>query len=264
MQANGPDGPVGGIGRRGFLVSAGAIAASLLLPGRTRALGAASQVDIKQIVYPGGNWQPRPTAVRRLSWEVHKRTAADTALDPGQVKPTAQDLSASPLAYLSGDRPFPDWSPEHQGGLSRFIRLGGTLIVDPAFTADGDSSGFAASVDTLLGRLLPSSSAVSLPPGHLIFRTFYSIARATGRVEGPPGLTGYEHDGRLAVIRTEHDLGGAWARDNLGNWEHEVIPGGERQRENAFRLGINLVMYALCLGYKDEEPHRRFGGPAGD
>jgi hypothetical protein len=34
-----------------------------------------------------------------------------------------------------------------------------------------------------------------------------------------------------------------------------VVPGGEDQREEAFRLGINLVMYALCLDYKTEQAH---------
>ena len=28
-----------------------------------------------------------------------------------------------------------------------------------------------------------------------------------------------------------------------------------QQREEAFRLGINLVMYALCLDYKTEQAH---------
>ena len=32
-------------------------------------------------------------------------------------------------------------------------------------------------------------------------------------------------------------------------------PGGEPQRELAFRLGINLCMYALCLDYKDDAVH---------
>ena len=38
-------------------------------------------------------------------------------------------------------------------------------------------------------------------------------------------------------------------------WEHEVVPGGDDQREEAFRLAINLVMYALCLDYKTEQAH---------
>jgi hypothetical protein len=250
--------------RRTFLRALGAAAAALW-PGLARAIGPASQVDIVQLVYAGGNWRPRPGALRRLAWEVHKRTTIETVLEPSQAKPTAEALSLSPLAYLSGDRPFAAFEPAGVEALARFVKLGGTLIVDPAFTADGDRDGFERSVDDLLAATLPGVEPTPILPGHVIFRTFYELPRAVGREEGPPGLTGYAAGPRLAVIRTRHDLGGAWDRDNLGNWEHDVVPGGERQRENAFRLGVNLVVYALCLDYKNEQPHRRFGGAgAGD
>jgi len=262
MQANEPCGRRDGLDRRGFLLRAAAATAGLLLPRGARAVGSASQIDIVQIVYPGGDWQPRPTAVRRLAWELHKRTSIDTVLEPGQAKPGTATLAGSPLAYLSGDRSFDPWEAPAVEGLSRFLRLGGTLLVDPAYTADGDEAGFETSVEALLGKVLPSP-AVPIAPGHLLFRTFYDLKRAVGRREGPPGLTGYKLDDRLAVIRASHDLGGAWARDNLGNWEFDVAPGGERQRENAFRLGVNIVMYALCHDYKDEQPHRRFDGEGG-
>ena len=57
---------------------------------------------------------------------------------------------------------------------------------------------------------------------------------------------------------SRHDLGGAWARDNLGNYLHPTVPGGNTQREMAYRLGVNLVMYALCLDYKDDQVHSPF------
>jgi hypothetical protein len=226
----------------------------------SRAVGAASQVSLAQLAYSGGNWQPRPTALRRLAWEVHKRTAIDAALEPPQVKAETRSLAPHPLIYLSGDRPFPELDATAIDALGRYARLGGTMIIDPAYTADGDSKGFAASVDALLARVLPGIPSKPVQPGHVLFRAFYELPRAYGRVAGSPGFTGYEVGGRLAVIRGDHDLGGAWARDNLGNWELEVTPGGERQRESAFRLGINLVMFTLCRDYKNEEPHRRFGG----
>jgi hypothetical protein len=34
-----------------------------------------------------------------------------------------------------------------------------------------------------------------------------------------------------------------------------VVPGGERQREMAFRFGVNLVMYALTGNYKSDQVH---------
>ena len=36
---------------------------------------------------------------------------------------------------------------------------------------------------------------------------------------------------------------------------HPVVPGGERQREMAFRFGINLVMYVLTGNYKSDQVH---------
>jgi len=34
-----------------------------------------------------------------------------------------------------------------------------------------------------------------------------------------------------------------------------VVPGGERQREMAFRTGVNIVMYALTGNYKTDLVH---------
>ena len=248
-----------GLTRRSFICGAGALFAGTMMPSSVFALGAASQIDLVQIVYGGGNWQPRHTALRRLAWEVHKRTSVDTVLDPSHCNASAKLLAKSPFAYLSGDRPFTPFEAPQQSGLSRFLRLGGTLVIDPAFTPDGDAKGFDRSVDELISGVMPHSAATPLLPGHLIFRTFYDLSRAVGRKEGSVGLVGHEMGGRAAIIRTNHDMGGAWTKDNLGNWEFEVVPGGERQRENAFRLGVNFVMYALCIDYKNEEPHRRFG-----
>ncbi len=221
-------------------------------------MGPASQFRMLQIVYPGGNWCPRDTALRRLAWELHKRTSVTTALEPSDVKPTIKALSQSPIAYLSGDRSFPEWSQETTGALSRFLRLGGTLIVDPAYTEGGDAKGFDESFGKLVAKVLPEIESKVVPKEHVLYRSFYDVKRPVGRIEGPANLSAYAIADRLAIVKAEHDLGGAWARDNLGNWEHTVAPGGERQRENAFRLGVNIVMYSLCLTYKDEEPHQRF------
>ena len=59
--------------------------------------------------------------------------------------------------------------------------------------------------------------------------------------------------GRLGLY-----LGGAWARDDFGNYDFPCEPGGEKQRELAFRMGVNFVMYALCLDYKSDQVHVPF------
>jgi hypothetical protein len=245
--------------RRSFIQSLGLGTAALMMPRALFAVGAASQVHLMQIVYPGGNWRPRATALRRLAWEIHKRTAVDAALEPIEVKPTARGLSQSAIAYLSGDRKFPEFEKTAVAALKRFVQLGGLLIIDPAHTSAGGKVGFEEACDQLLAAMLPGAEKRQITPPHVVFRTFYQIERPLGRIEGPEYLTGYTLGERLGVIRTHCDLGGAFARDNLGNWEYPVDPGGDRQREAAFRLGINLILYGLCLDYKNEEPHRRFG-----
>jgi hypothetical protein len=60
---------------------------------------------------------------------------------------------------------------------------------------------------------------------------------------------------RLAVILSANDLAGAMSRDEFGQWDYDVGVGGDVTREMTFRLGVNIVMYALCLDYKDDQVH---------
>ena len=64
--------------------------------------------------------------------------------------------------------------------------------------------------------------------------------------------------GALAGLMTETDVLGAFERDRFGTWRFECVPGGERQRERAFRFGINVLMYATCLDYKADQVHIPF------
>jgi hypothetical protein len=92
----------------------------------------------------------------------------------------------------------------------------------------------------------------------VMWKSFYVLRGPAGRILAAPYVEAVERDRRLAVIYTQNDLGGALARDGFGRWEHDVIPGGDVQREMAFRFAVNVVMYALCLDYKTEQAHIDF------
>ena len=79
-----------------------------------------------------------------------------------------------------------------------------------------------------------------------------------GRVSVSTELEAVIHDGRVVVLYSQNDLAGAWAKDPLGQYAFQCYPGGELQREHAFRLGINVAMYALCLDYKTDQVHVPF------
>ena len=67
-----------------------------------------------------------------------------------------------------------------------------------------------------------------------------------------------------SILITSNDLAAAWALDDRNRPLYPVVPGGERQREMAFRTGVNIVMYALTGNYKADLVHmpallERFG-----
>jgi hypothetical protein len=199
---------------------------------------------------------PRPSALRRLAWELERRTSLITVPDPIELPLASPELFRYPLAVLSGDRGFAMPSPADTVRLRRYLTFGGCLIVD---SAEGRAGGnFDESVRKLLARVLPGDLPKRVPDDHVLWKSFYILHDAPGRVLASPTLEAVERDRRLAVVYTQNDLCGAMARDGFGRWEHDVVPGGDEQRERSFRLAVNLVMYALCLDYKTEQAHIDF------
>jgi Domain of unknown function (DUF4159) len=220
-----------------------------------RAIGEATAVELRQLEYTGGNSNPRPNATKRLAWEVRQRTSVETKLEGTHVRFSDARVYDSPVLYFSGDRAFPPFSEAEVQGFRRFVDFGGFVLIDDAAP---EEDGFDTSVRREIARAFGAQALARLDARHVVFRSFYLVTRPVGRVEGPDHLEGVERSGRLAVLYSRHDLGGAYERDNLGNYSHSVVPGGERQREFAFRLGVNAVSYALCLDYKDDQVHAPF------
>ncbi|MDD9944754.1 MAG: DUF4159 domain-containing protein [Myxococcales bacterium] len=239
------------------LIAAGTCLAIVANPGTgARAIGEAGAVDIRAVQYAGDRAAARPSAPRRLAWALRQRTSVETRLEPGQVRLDDASVFDTPLLYWSGSEAFPPLSSGELTGLRRFVEFGGALLIDDASGAP--RSEFATSIERTIRRAFGNEALRKLPEDHTLYRSFYLIDRPVGRVEGPNYLEGVMRGGRAAVVFSRHDLGGAWARDNLGNYLYPVVPGGSQQREMAFRLGVNLVMYALCLDYKDDQVHSPF------
>ena len=107
----------------------------------------------------------------------------------------------------------------------------------------------------MIASLFPQVPLQRVPRDHSIFRSFYLINRVTGRTLVNPYLEGINVKGRTVLVYSTNDFGGAWARDKLGHWAHDIIAGGERQRQLSIRLGVNIIMYALTLDYKKDMVH---------
>ncbi len=234
----------------------------LALTGRpARAIGPGSKFRFGQLQLGAGtSWNPRPSALRRMGWEIEKRTSIDVELDAAVVSPTSDTLHETPFLYLGGEREIELPSSAGIEGLRRFLTFGGFLLID---SAEGSTDGaFDGSVRKLMSAVFPATGAQKsleiIASDHVVYKSFYLLDKPLGRLAIQPAMEGVIRDNRLVAAYIANDLGGAWSRDDFGNYDFRCEPGGERQRELAFRMGVNLVMYALCLDYKADQVHVPF------
>jgi hypothetical protein len=111
-----------------------------------------------------------------------------------------------------------------------------------------------------------------VPQDHVVTRAFYLLQDFPGRFNGrdvwveaaPPDAELVEgmpfrnlNDGVTPVVIGGNDWAAAWATDQQGNPLYPVGRGyaGERQRELAYRFGVNLVMHVLTGNYKSDQVH---------
>jgi hypothetical protein len=179
----------------------------------------------------------------------------ETRLEPTRVRLDTAALFESPFLYWAGDRAFPPLSVSEVAALRRFVEFGGFVLIDDAAPEEG---GFDTSVRRDLARAFGDGALRTLPASHTVYRSFYLLREPVGRVRDPGSLEAVVRGQRAAVVYSRHDLGGAWDRDDLGHWRVSTLDADPEQRERALRLGVNLVMYSLCLDYKDDQVHAPF------
>jgi hypothetical protein len=138
--------------------------------------------------------------------------------------------------------------------VNSYMHHGGMILFD---TRDQGGDG-PESLQTLAAGLdIPA--LIPVPGDHVLTRSFYLLRDLPGRFTDAPvfvqqGSDG-TNDGVSPVVIGGNDWAAAWAVDHRGEPEFPLVPGGEQQREMAYRFGVNLVMYALTGSYKADQVH---------
>lgn len=231
--------------------------------GDAIAFGEEGAFNPRVLLVGDAKWEGvRTTAPARWADEVVRRTSAPGRLRPTKVRADAPELMAEPFVLWGGAAAVPPLISGEVNGLRQFFAMGGILFVDDF---DPSSGAFGKSARRELARVLPDQAPIAIGTENVVFRSFYLLRRALGRVEGPEKLEGIVRGGVLQVVLSSHDILGALARDPGGGSSLDVAPGGEEQREQAIRLAVNIALYVLCSNYKDDQVHaelimRRRGG----
>lgn len=195
-----------------------------------------------------------------LSEVLIRRTAIEPAAPVG-IDLETDELAFFALLYWPITPGQPPLSGEAIKRVNAFMRNGGTVLFD---TRDQFEGGLSAG-GTGMRRLRALSRDLDIPPltpvpvNHVLTKAFYLLNDFPGRFTGGQVWIQDQQDEMgnevTPVIIGSHDWSGAWARDRSGRFALPVVPGGEIQREMAFRFGVNLMMYALTGNYKADQVH---------
>ena len=200
-----------------------------------------------------------------------------TAIEPGD--PIAVDIAKDEIAFY----PILYWpvvrNPQTlpESALARidaYMKEGGLIIFDTRDQGYGGATGAGPGSGTPLQRLLSRLDVPRLEPvpdGHVLTKSFYLLKSFPGRFEGgqlwieagasdgdqdpAQGRKARRADGVTSILITSNDFASAWALDERGRGIYPAVPGGEAQRELAFRVGVNIAMHALTGNYKADQVH---------
>lgn len=203
-----------------------------------------------------------------LSRVLTDRTSVEPA-DPIAIDIERDEIVFFPLLYWPVLPEAQAPSAAAIAKLNTYIKNGGTIFFDTREDGTdlsalaGEVSGATLALRRIVEKLdIPPLEPV--PPDHVLTKAFYLIQNFPGRydhgqlwVESPdsgPTPAG-NADGVTSIIIGSNDYAAAWAVDQNGRSLYATIPGGDRQRELAYRAGINIVMYALTGNYKADQVH---------
>ena len=210
----------------------------------------------RQLKYRGGHWDPHPGLLPALVEELKARTSIDPHAARRVVELTAEELFEEPFLYMAGRYEFTPFSEAQKELLRRYLAYGGFLWAEDAEGWRG--YGFDRAFRELAADLFPDHPLRPLPRDHAVYRSYYLLRGLGGRNPVSNHLEGVTLDRWTPLIYCRNDLGGAWERLPTGEWADPCRPGGEEQRRQAFRSGINIVTYALCASYKSDLVHHPF------
>jgi hypothetical protein len=196
-----------------------------------------------RVFYRGGDWNTdmlyqglKGGSEINLLKRVVRETGIEAIPEEHVVKLTNPLLFTVPFLYMTGHGTIIMGASEIDN-LRVAIENGAFLLGD---ACNGKGSGFDINFRKIIRRVFPQRRLQQIPVSHPVFHCFYEIKEILGgdkRID--PYLEGIIlEDGRLGVVYTVNDLGCAWEG-------HGCAPGGEDQRDHAFRMGINLVVYAM-------------------
>ncbi len=197
-----------------------------------------------------------------LSLQLHRRTAVENVRVTG-VDLDRDQISPYPFLYWPITALQEPLTTRGKRQLNEYISNGGLILFDLREASNTLNSALGSQGNAQYLQMLTDEINIPqmepVPAGHVITRSFYLLESFPGRNNNRDFWTEstdpYRNDGVARILIGSNDWSRAWAINGQGHPLYAMVRGGERQRELAYRFGINLVMYALTGNYKEDQVH---------
>ncbi|HNT34064.1 MAG TPA: DUF4159 domain-containing protein, partial [bacterium] len=196
-----------------------------------------------RLKFPGGDWYTDTLtgghaggAELNLLRRFRKNTTGKAIVSETFVDPMTDEIFKYPFLYMSGHTAS-DFPQVMVDNLRHHVLCGGMLLADECSGMQNGS--FEMACRRLFIRMLPEQALRPLSIDHPVYHCAYDVNEVLGGDKlVSPYDTAVELDGRIGVFYCANDYGCAWEG-------HRCVPKGDIQREHAFKMGINLLVYAL-------------------
>ncbi|MBD3286527.1 DUF4159 domain-containing protein [candidate division WOR-3 bacterium] len=182
----------------------------------------------------GGDWYNDPDALPNLAAVISERTTVVISEEQKVLTLSDRELYNYPVLFMTGHGRVV-FSEQERERLREYLRQGGFLYAD-------DDCGMDESFREEMARVLPNSSFVELDFNHPIYHIFYDFDTGPPQIhkhveDEPPRGFGMYEGGRLVVYYTYNS--------NPSDGWTAAHSNPDQVREQAFRMGVNIVLFAL-------------------
>lgn len=195
-----------------------------------------SAIKVARLHYSGGgDWYWGSSAVPNFLKFVRDNTDMPVDTIERQVKIMDPELFQYPFLFATGHGVI-SFTAEEKERLRTYLLGGGFLFVN-------DSYGVDKTFRREMAALFPEREVVEVPFDHPLYHCFYDFPNGPPKIHEHDGLAprGYALivNGRVVLyFLVESDIGDGWEDPQVHN-------DPDNKRQEAFRMGLNILTYAL-------------------
>lgn len=182
----------------------------------------------------GGDWYNDPSIIPNLANEINKRTSISIQTNEVVLSLSDDKLFRYPFLFMTGHGNI-TFSNDEVKRLRKFLENGGFLYAD-------DDYGMDKSLRREIKKVFPDKKLIEIPDDYPIYHCFYDLnglPKIHKHYGGPPEGFGIFYKGRMVVFYTyDTNISDGWADPEVHNDPPE-------KREESFKMGINIFLYAL-------------------